>query len=503
MSFFNKNKTINVSPCNVYSLKQKVLTSYDAAYATELRGVRQQQSQVTTKLSEDDNKMKENTTAIAGLNQSKPQLEAQIPPLEKQRTDAETEKNKLVKDRVPAETKKANLEKQREPSQQAKTNLQNQLSAAVRASNTGNIFKRMVAKVRLAKTAAAINGQINAQNRIINDINAKINAEIKIIKDINTKIDAENTKIKSINDKIKSINDQIAQSQTRLTELNKAQTTLKTSLDGNNLLKTQLTTKDGEINANIVRNKGALIKVLKDKADCEYRGSACGIAKKQIEDQKKQLKQYEGELAGLNQRSAHCNGVYEKYCSASERNSLTKIIADRDTSQKLLDNNQTEYKKDCEGNMPDCDPFYSVFQKKQERYNVAKDKKQKLHQEYKTCMEPNKNDCNDIYSSANGNQSSTLLNIDSMKRNEGFTSYSSNDTADATHAKLVTNYKSVQSDYTKLTQNVQELNNANNNDNGKTSKYASKKQLYDNAIYTNILLTALATSMLYYVFVDI
>jgi chromosome segregation ATPase len=503
MSFFKKNKTINVSPCNVYSLKQKELTSYDTAYASELSSVRQQQSQVTTKMKDDDNKIKENTTAIAGLNQSKPQLESQIPPLEKERADAETKKAGLVKDRVPAETKKANLEKQRAPAQQSKTNLQNQLAGEVRASNTGNIFKRMAAKMRLAKTAAGINGQINAQNRIINDINTKINAEIKTINDINSKIRAEDAKIKSNNDKIKSINDQITQSQKRLTELNLSQTQLKTTSDGNNLLKTQLTAKDGEINAKIGRNKEALIKVLKDKADCEYKGSACGIAKTQIGNQKKRLKQYEDELAKLNKQYEKCNTDYENKCSASNRNSLTKLIADRDTSQKLLDNNQTEYKKDCEGNMPDCGQLYSKFQRKQERYNVEKDIKNKLNQEYKTCMDPTKNDCKDIYSAANDNKYSTLLNIDTVKRNEGFTQYSSNDTVDATHARVLSNYKSVQRDYTKLKQNIKELNNANNNDNSKTSKYASKKQLYDNAIYTNILLTALATSMLYYVFIEI
>jgi len=508
MSFFNKKKTINVSPCNVYSSKLTELTGYDAAYTKELSGVRQQQSQVTTKLSDADSKIKSNTDTIASLNQKKPQLEAQLAPLEKQRTDAESAKNKLLKDRAPADTAKANLEKQKPGLEKSITDLKNKLAGEVRAANTGNIFKRMAAKMRLAKTTAVINNQINAQAKSINNINTQINAQTKIINDINTKIAAQTKTITDINTKIKSINDQLQPISKQLTELNTSQTTLKTTRDGNNLLKTQLTKTESDTNTKMARNKEDLVKVLKDKAECENKGSACGIAKKQIEDQKKLLKQYEAELAGLNKQSATCNGEYEKKCSVSQRNSLTKIIADRATSQTLLDNNQTEYKKNCEGKMANCGSLNSIFKQKLATYDFENSKKTELYSEYKTCMDQTKNDCKDKHSNANFNKSMTNMNINMIKPStnkskEGFTQYTSNDNADATHAKLLGNYNSVKRDYAKLAQNIQELNNANNNDTSKTSKYATKKQLYDNAVYTNILLTALATSMLYYVFVDI
>lgn len=510
MSFFNKIKTKpnRIDPCNMYSSKQTELTGYDAAYAKELSSVRQQQSQVTTKLSDDDNKLKLNTDTIAELNQKKPQLESQIAPLEKERAAAQSMKDKLLKDQVPAETTKANLEKQKTDLEKQKIALENQkpdlnkkiATANAKARGWTGMFHRAAA-IKLNAQLAGLNSQIAAKTIPITNINNQINAQTKIISDIKTKINAEDAKIKSNNDKIKSINDQIKQTQTRLTELNTAQTQLKSTRDGNNLLKTQLTKTESDTNNKIVRNKEDLVKVLKDKADCENKGSACGIAKKQIEDQKKQLKQYEDELAVLNKQYTKCNSNYEEKCSASQRNALTKIITDRNTKQQLLDSKQTDYKKDCEGKMQNCDPLYSKFQKKQATYDFENIKKNQLYSEYKTCMDQKKNDCNDIHRAANSNKSSAGINIDMIKQREGFTQYSGN--ADTIHAKIVTNYKSVQSDYTKLTQNIQELNNANNNDNSKTSRYASKKQLYDNAIYTNILLTALATSMLYYVFVDI
>jgi hypothetical protein len=48
---------------------------------------------------------------------------------------------------------------------------------------------------------------------------------------------------------------------------------------------------------------------------------------------------------------------------------------------------------------------------------------------------------------------------------------------------------------------MKELNNMHVN--GPQSKYATQKQMHDKVMYTNILLTALATSILYYLLVDI
>jgi chromosome segregation ATPase len=312
-----------------------------------------------------------------------------------------------------------------------------------------------------------------------------------------------NPLINQLNGQVNNINSQISQVQQQINTVEATRPGLNATRDRENAVKSQLESNEGELKTKIGQNAEKKVTLIQQSEYYNNRQKACNDAKTLIGNQKKRLKQYEDELAELNKQYEKCNVDYENKCSESQRNKLTKLIADRDTSQKLLDNNQTLYKKDCEGNIPDCGQLYSKFQRKQERYNVEKDIKNKLNREYKTCMDQTKNDCKDIYSAANANKSTTEFNIDSVKRNEGFTQYSSNDTADATHAKVVSNYKSVQRDYTKLKQNIKELNNANNNDNSKTSKYATKKQLYDNAIYTNILLTALATSMLYYVFIEI
>jgi hypothetical protein len=48
---------------------------------------------------------------------------------------------------------------------------------------------------------------------------------------------------------------------------------------------------------------------------------------------------------------------------------------------------------------------------------------------------------------------------------------------------------------------MQELNDMHVN--GPVSRYATQTQMHDKVMYTNILLTALATSILYYLIVDI
>ena len=284
--------------------------------------------------------------------------------------------------------------------------------------------------------------------------------------------------------------------------------TLNTNLQNANAAKTQLDTEESNIRNKINPVKAAQVTLITQKEYYDNREKACRDTKELIESQNNQLTQYEAELIRLKKQHNTCIRNYDRKCSTEQYDKLNALITKRDKHGQLLEQKQTEYDNDCKDKIQDCDPLFSVLQEKKAVYDDETNKKNKLDNEYKICIDPTKNDCKDIYKDANYKKSVTNTNIDMIKpstakSSEGFTQYNRNDNADATHAKLVTNYKSVQTDYTKLKQNTQELNNANNNDVGKTSRYATKKQLYDTAIYTNILLTALATSMVFYIFVDI
>lgn len=262
----------------------------------------------------------------------------------------------------------------------------------------------------------------------------------------------------------------------------------------------------------IIKNKNKVdndrVILIKQQIFYGNREEACKDLTALIERQEKLLNQYNAELTTLNAQYDECNANYEKKCSAVQRNVLTQLITDRDEQSKQLDEKYAEYENDCKDKIQDCEPLNSIYQEKLAKYDQETGNKNRLDDEYKTCMDPKKNKCKDIYNDTNFNKSMTETNVDMLKpattkSSEGFTQFNSNDNADETHAKLVANFKSVQNDYTKLKQSTQDLNNANNNDIGKTSRYATKKQLYDNAIYTNILLTALATSIVYYIFTDL
>ena len=268
------------------------------------------------------------------------------------------------------------------------------------------------------------------------------------------------------------------------------------------------TYKKQQLLLNKNKNDSDRIILIKQQFYYGNREEGCKALSAVIAKQEALLNQYNTELTSLNKEYADCKTNYDNTCSVEGRNALTTLIAERDEQSKLLDQKYAEYDSECKDKIQDCEPLLSVFQQKTAEYDDETEKRNKLDDEYKTCMDPKKNKCKDGYNDTIFNKSVTETSVDMLKpstakSSEGFTQYSSTDNADATHSKLVANYKSVQNDYTKLQNNVQDLNSANNNAVSKTSRYAAKKQLYDNAIYTNILLTALATSIVYYIFTDL
>ena len=348
----------------------------------------------------------------------------------------------------------------------------------------------------------SINDAINVNSNKRAAINAEIAKQSKLEAEVLAKQNASSAKIANIDAKIKNVNSLLQQTQAQINEKVADQAKLKTVNDGNSLLNTQFAKEKSDIDKKIALNKEAIVKVLNDKALCENKVSSCGVAKKEIDDLNTLLTQYGGELTALNAQYAKCYAAYENKCSEAQRGAQTTLITDRKTIEDSLKTTQTDYDNKCKGKMG-CDGLFSIVQEKKAKYNVANDKKNAIKLEYEICLDPLRNGCNAIYNAANNNKIITGVKIDMLKQPEDFIQFSDNDTTDETHSMLLSNYKSVQNDYTKLKQNVQDLNNANNNDNTKTAKYASKKQLYDNAMYANILLTALTTSVLYYVFVEI
>ena len=425
-----------------YPSKQAELSGYTDAYNKDLSKTNLDIQLVSKKISEDNANIKSTEDQIAVKKR-------EIPTLESERVALESERAALKSNRATLENERNGLQRR-----------------------STNWLTRYIYRAQIAIKESQI---------------SNIDGRLRII-------DA----------RIKNIDDEIQPKQKDLGDLNTTITQQTKTLNIDNESKSALDANKDVTNTKIAQNNAEGVTLMTQKEFYDNREKACKDAKELIERQKTQLATYETELAELNKEYETCNLDYEAKCSTAERDKLTQLTSDRGTEVNTLDTNGTDHKKaGCKDNMPDCSPFYSVFQEKRAKYDDETKKRNVLHDKYNTSIDPTKNECKDFYNAANVNKSKTNTNVDMLNSSEGFTQYSTNYNADITHARLVANYKSVQNDYTKLKQNIKELNNANNNDVGKTSRYATKKQLYDNTIYTNILLTALATSMIYYVFVDI
>jgi chromosome segregation ATPase len=374
--------------------------------------------------------------------------------------------NKRTNELNAAKNNINNLNRQKSSLEQARGRAEQQRNTAASRANSGNFFTRMFNKRTFGPLVSRFQNEVNNINSRIPPIQNKINTLSATIPALNANLQTANT------------------------------------------AKSNLETEANNIRNKINPVKAAQVTLITQKEYYDNREKACRDGKEVIESQKNKLTQYEAELIRLKKQHNTCIRNYDRKCSTKQHDKLKQLIIGRENEEDMLDEKQTEYNNDCKDKIQDCAPLFSVFQEKKAIYDDETNKKNKLDNEYKICIDQTKNDCKDIYKDANYQKSVTNTNIDmikpsSSKSSEGFTQYSSTDNADATHAKIVANYKSVQNDYAKLTQHTRELNNANNNDIGKTSRYATKKQLYDNAIYTNILLTALATSMVFYIFIDI
>jgi len=191
-----------------------------------------------------------------------------------------------------------------------------------------------------------------------------------------------------------------------------------------------------------------------------------------------------------------CTKNYDAKCSRKQRDALGTMITDRDKQIQLMENKQNEYQSVCNNSSINCDKQYAEFKSINEQYTKESTDKKDLKNRHEICVDPTRNDCKEIYNKYQQAKSNTQISTSIVEQLQNF---NADDTAYVTHTKLTDNYKSVKADYNNLESNAQELNDKLNK---KNSLYTSSQQKYDKTIYTNILLTTIATTLIYYVFVD-
>ena len=183
-------------------------------------------------------------------------------------------------------------------------------------------------------------------------------------------------------------------------------------------------------------------------------------------------------------------------CSREQMNALRKLRGELEANLRSKRDTEVEYKDICNSKQISCDKEYALFQPIEESYNKGKLVKADLKNRHEICVDPLRNDCKDLYNNYQNAQTNTKISASIIEKLQN---YSDSDYAPATHTKIKANYTTVQGDFNKLKTKEQEMNVKLNK---KNSLYESPIDKHDKVLYTNLLLTAFATSLVYLVFVE-
>lgn len=187
-------------------------------------------------------------------------------------------------------------------------------------------------------------------------------------------------------------------------------------------------------------------------------------------------------------------------CSREQLNALEKLRSEMEANLKSKRDTEVEYKDICNSKQISCDKEYAVFQPIEQNYNNEKLAQADLKNRHEICVDPLRNDCKDLYNEYRNYNKNTQIATTLVEKYQNYSDL--DDTAPhapQVHEKIKSNYKKVQDDFNKLKTKEQEMNIKLNKN---SSVYESPIDKHDKEIYTNLLLTAFATSLLYVVFVE-
>ena len=222
----------------------------------------------------------------------------------------------------------------------------------------------------------------------------------------------------------------------------------------------------------------------------------CQSIQSQISNKNTELKTISSNIKLLQRGFYNCYTNYNKNCP-NKNNELLQLNEKQTKEITKLNLKNAEYDERCSEKL-DCDTLEQEKNKNKTAYDNANAEILNALNKYNESIDPTKNNCKNLYSEMNRVKQNTNMDL-----TEGYTAFDESDTMDDVRRKMISNYESIQTDYTKLKANTQELNLMNKNQTMKTSKYAESKIMYDKTIYTNILLTALSTSLLYYLIIEL
>jgi len=250
----------------------------------------------------------------------------------------------------------------------------------------------------------------------------------------------------------------------------------------------------------IEANNKSYITLIQQKAFYDNREAACKRTKAIIDKQEEILSKAKDKLSKLQEESIKCERDYIEKCGQKQRDALLEKIELMNSKMSFLEGKQKEYLDTCDSKQVTCDDLKSIFDNSVILYNQNRGHMLNMEKHLNKTNDPYSNNCKDIYNRLKEAENDTKMSVEMTKDKESFVesmqSY-------IEHQNILNNYNSIKGKFNNMQNDVKTLNESNTKSLSKTSLFATKKQKYDEAIMTNILLTTLATSLLYYTFVEL
>jgi hypothetical protein len=224
-----------------------------------------------------------------------------------------------------------------------------------------------------------------------------------------------------------------------------------------------------------------------NEADIHYSNKIkkCSLIDEKIRDAEKEMNEISKTLISFENQHKTCMTNYNNKCSDDAKTKLAEKEQAYYNLNNELSDKQDSYNKYCKGTPLDCSPYSSEKDRLNAKADGLREKIADITQQHIICMDPTRNKCKDLYYDTHKKLYDTKTEVRKIK--EDFT----NSIYD-THDEINTTYKSNLIDNNNLTKRINEI------EENRTAYSTYSKKNLDSTIYTNIMLTTLATSLLYY-----
>tara|TARA_B110000879_G_C11180707_1_gene518156 strand:+ start:3342 stop:4520 length:1179 start_codon:yes stop_codon:yes gene_type:complete len=251
-----------------------------------------------------------------------------------------------------------------------------------------------------------------------------------------------------------------------------------------------------EVDDKTTVNTRADATLVKQKDFYDNREEECKRNEQRITDYESNLTKLKQELDELKKNLDGCNRTYYTKCSKESRDKLLQKVKERENEMNFLKSKQDEYLKVCNNGPINCNELFKIYQTAFQVHKENHEHKLNLNEKHNVCVDPYRNNCKEKYGELKSSELKTKTQAKILKESfmESMESYEKHEQIVADHNQNKQNLKPMQAV-------VKELTDGNNISN--SSIYASQKKKYDETILTNILLTALASSLLYYTFIEL